>query len=377
MKIQEFTRQLIIQDLIEIGCVSGTMDVSEFVRRVYPKANQMPTTDHRFGMKTAIDDIRHHMDNNDDWEFEFLFFQYLKLLIVDDADFKYFLEQYVHPTIRRSIWHSDTEERESFDNSVCVEAINKYLTDDGFELQQTSSIANLPVYSVVDLDPGVKGEVKNIIFASKYKPDIVLQNAISNEIKIVGNTDHCLVYDQPVSAHGLSWSMLHQWYMEKLYILDRGIDLKGFLRQSLGSPIEERFFNAYLELAEKNGNIPALLPQVWLYYDPKLEADRIIKIFEHQRMDFLMLISDSRRIVIELDGVQHYGEMKQIAGRQYPDYLASVDKYAKMVSAQRDMTLAGYEVYRFGGKELQDEAKTKLIVQQFFKELLSKHGITI
>ena len=64
MKIKEFTRQLIIQDLIGIGCVTGTMDVSEFIRRVYPKANQMPTTDHRFGMKSAIDDIHQHMDNN-------------------------------------------------------------------------------------------------------------------------------------------------------------------------------------------------------------------------------------------------------------------------------------------------------------------------
>ena len=110
MKIQEFTRQLIIQDLIAIGCVSGTMDVSEFVRRVYPKANSMPTTDNRFGMKTAIDDIRQHMDNNNDWEYEYLFFNYLDLLKVEDSDFKYFLEQYVHPTIRRSTWNSDTGE---------------------------------------------------------------------------------------------------------------------------------------------------------------------------------------------------------------------------------------------------------------------------
>ena len=153
--------------------------------------------------------------------------------------------------------------------------------------------------------------------------------------------------------------------------------MKGFLSRSLGSPIEERFFKAYVELAEKNSEIPALLPQVWLYYDPKLEAARIRKIFEHQRMDFLMLISDSRRIVIELDGIQHYGEKTQIQGRMYPDCLASVDKYASMVSAQRDMTLAGYEVYRFGGKELTDNAQTKNMVQSFFSDLFTKHGITV
>ena len=168
MKIQEFTRQLIIQDLIAIGCVSGTMDVSEFVRRVYPKANSMPTTDNRFGMKTAIDDIRQHMDNNNDWEYEYLFFNYLDLLKVEDSDYKYFLEQYVHPTIRRSTWNSDTGERLPFENKVCVEAINKYLTGDGFELRQNGSVANQPVYSVDSLEPGVQGTVKNIIFASKF-----------------------------------------------------------------------------------------------------------------------------------------------------------------------------------------------------------------
>ena len=375
MKIKEFTRQLIIQDLIGIGCVTGTMDVSEFIRRVYPKANQMPTTDHRFGMKSAIDDIHQHMDNNYDWTLEYLFFDYLEMLKIDDNDFKYFLEQYVHPTIRRYTYNKETCERENWNNDICVIAINKYLTGDGFELKNTGFIANLPVYRVINLDPGVKGEVKNIIFASRYKPDIVFQNAISNDIRIVGNAEQCLVYDEPVSADGITWSMLQDWYNKKLYILETGIDLKEFLKKSLGSPIEEMFFDAYFEIASNNDQIPALLPQVWLYYDPKLEADRIKKIFDHQRMDFLMLISDSKRIVIELDGIQHYGEKKQIAGRVYPDYLASVEKYAGMVSAQRELTLAGYEVYRFGGKELQEESSAKHLVKSFFKELFSKHGI--
>ncbi len=79
----------------------------------------------------------------------------------------------------------------------------------------------------------------------------------------------------------------------------------------------------------------------------------------------------------ELDGVQHYGEKKMIAGRMYPDFLASVDKYADMVSAQRTLTLSGYEVYRFGGKELMDESRAKEIVSDFFRNLFLKHGIEI
>lgn len=71
MKIQETTRRLIIDELLMYGCVSGQMKVSEFVQRVFPKAMHMPTTDHRFGMTTAIEDIHQHMDYNYDWEFEY------------------------------------------------------------------------------------------------------------------------------------------------------------------------------------------------------------------------------------------------------------------------------------------------------------------
>lgn len=94
MSIQELTRQMIIDELLMIGCVTGHMRVAEFVRKVYPKANSLPTTDCRFGMTTAIDDIRQHMDRNNDWSFEELFYSYLDFLKINDEDFKYFLTQY-------------------------------------------------------------------------------------------------------------------------------------------------------------------------------------------------------------------------------------------------------------------------------------------
>lgn len=144
MVIQSFTRQMIIEELLMLGCVSGQMSVSEFIRKVYPKASEMPTTDHRFGMTTAIDDIRQHMDNNDDWEYEYLFFTYLDLLNAPDQDFKYFLEQYVHPTIRRFDIDEDCNRLPKGNNDQ-VAAINKFLTSDGYELKQSSSIANMPI----------------------------------------------------------------------------------------------------------------------------------------------------------------------------------------------------------------------------------------
>ena len=46
-----------------------------------------------------------------------------------------------------------------------------------------------------------------------------------------------------------------------------------------------------------------------------------------------------------------------------------------MVSAQRDLTLVGYEVYRFGGKELYDKQQGKILVKRFFNDMFSKHGL--
>jgi very-short-patch-repair endonuclease len=64
------------------------------------------------------------------------------------------------------------------------------------------------------------------------------------------------------------------------------------------------------------------------------------KEMPRQRMDFLLLPSERTRIVIEVDGKQHYAET---------DGRASPHRYAEMVSEDRAIRLRGYEVFRFGG----------------------------
>lgn len=78
-------------------------------------------------------------------------------------------------------------------------------------------------------------------------------------------------------------------------------------------------------------------------------------------MDFLLLISNRRRIVIEVDGKQHYADD---SGRADPS------RYARMAAEDRRLRLAGYEVYRFGGKELTDPG-ADVAVTMFFDDLLS------
>jgi very-short-patch-repair endonuclease len=82
-------------------------------------------------------------------------------------------------------------------------------------------------------------------------------------------------------------------------------------------------------------------------------------------MDFLMLLRNDARIVIEMDGKHHYAD---------DDGKASPERYAGMVSADRDLRLRGYEVYRFGGKEMCDKDAAATI-QSFFERLFSLHGV--
>lgn len=72
-------------------------------------------------------------------------------------------------------------------------------------------------------------------------------------------------------------------------------------------------------------------------------------------MDFLLLLPNQQRVVIEVDGSQHLSA----------DGEPSLPQYAKMVAADRELRLAGYEVYRFGANELVGPAAAA-VIERFF-----------
>ena len=77
-------------------------------------------------------------------------------------------------------------------------------------------------------------------------------------------------------------------------------------------------------------------------------------------MDFLLLLPNRRRVVLEVDGKHHYAR---------EDGRADPVRYAPMVSEDRRLRLAGYEVYRFGGAEFSQDAHAELL-ESFFEDLL-------
>lgn len=226
---------------------------------------------------------------------------------------------------------------------------------------------------------GVDGELKNLIFAANGpKPEIVLRDAINNVIEITRNAQYCLVYDRPLSEHGLSWRDLVTWWAARHgpggTERDQAVALYHRLAKSMSEPSSSCELLLFTTFAEIYGRpdgmgLPALVPQVYLHYDPYTQRWRAAPgPLARQRMDFLLLLPNRQRVVIEVDGRQHYADEQ---GR------ADTDRYAEMVREDRSLRLAGYDVYRFGGKELEDEHPGRHLVREFTRSLLAKHGFDL
>ena len=375
-RISEEARKLILDDLILIGDITGGQYVAEFTKRVF---TDVETMTYKQGARTVpvLSDIARHMDSFNDWDFNYLFNTVLELTKVSDDKFIYFCEQYVHPIFRRSFYDEEKDERVDLTDK-CMIAINRGLSDVGLELKVISQTAGRNIYKVVPTTQGAQGAIKNIIFAAKYKPDIVIDDALSNDIKVV-NANGALIYDQGIPSEGISWTALAEWYT-LLDIDNTEKKMVHYFYDCLDSDSERLLYKGYIAYIKEFGkHLPALIPQVYMYYDPKTRSQRELQIFEHQKMDFMMIISPTQRVVIEVDGSQHYAEDAVAPGTQYKHY-ASPLRYAEMMKAHRQMSLAGYDVYRFGGRELWangSDAEDAIInrVKDFFESLFEKYYV--
>jgi very-short-patch-repair endonuclease len=281
-----------------------------------------------------------------------------------DQRFIYFVERMIHPEIQLQ----ETQE-------ILVSLINPILQEDGYSIYQDCLLSGLPVYRIKKNISGVSGSPKYIIFASVgKKPDIIISDTINMDIRVLTNENLCLVYDQPPTNSDLTWDMLVQWWGKKTgsNTKENTIrqDLGNRLRSSLQEGPEKLFFDTYFKhfLPLYKSNLPALLPQVYLHYDPRSKNERGFPVLNRQRMDFLMLLRNSSRIVIEIDGRQHYSDAE---GKALPKL------YAKTMEEDRRIKLLGYEVFRFGGAEFVNIENVKNPIITFFEDLFSYHDIHI
>ena len=81
----------------------------------------------------------------------------------------------------------------------------------------------------------------------------------------------------------------------------------------------------------------------------------------------------------KFDDYQHYAEDDVAPGTRYKHY-ASPARYAEMTKAHREMSLAGYDVYRFGRRELwvsYQITEEEIInnMSEFFDRLFEKYYV--
>lgn len=369
MNISKDARRYIVDNLIAIGYFFGANG------RAYDFFNKfMPDL-------VDLNGIARHYDRFDDWDINRLLYTEADLLDISDKLFCRFCEEYLDPIYdRRERIERDDFEWEYVDHTAqCEKVINEGLAMVGLQIESKTNENGLKIFKVKSRVQLPTEPIKNIIFAANdTKPDIVIDNALENKMRIVSVGD-ALVYSEGIPMEGISWKTLVNWY-EQFTLDDPYEELVVKLDGALDSVPEKLFFKTYLEYIKANGaELPALIPQVYLYYDPKTKAARGgNSVFEHQRMDFMMILSPEHRVVIEIDGIQHYASDRTIDGTHYK--CANVDKYAEMMKAHRDMVLNGYDVYRFGGKELyigngRSEEEVKTTISTFFDGLFKKYKI--
>jgi hypothetical protein len=303
---------------------------------------------------------QHVVRNRDDWPVEH-FFEQLGAFDASDRRFALFIEGLASSDVR-----PDEESQRAF-----VAAVNSALWESGIELREIAIEDGFPIFRFASLG-GAAGRFKNLIFASPRKPDLRFRDAVNNDVEIVSGADEVLVYDRPLPTHGLRWHDLQTWWAEKQK-LDEDSAKRTLYKRLLSSlpensPPQALVFKTFFSsFGPRIPELPALLPEVWLFWDPKTVRERGPEALLRHRMDFLMLFSHDIRVVIEVDGAHHYTDK---AGKGDPH------RYAAMVCADRDLRLAGYEVYRFGAAEL-DERGGPARAREFFEQLLKRYGIVV
>ncbi|MBL9100869.1 MAG: hypothetical protein JNL82_07920 [Myxococcales bacterium] len=316
-----------------------------------------------FGVRPKI---VQHMIKNDDYGWSG-FFQEVKADDLSDRRFVQLLEKLVAPRVRPN---ADAQ-------YSMVRAANVVLARCSAELREIGEDGGYPRFALVQKGTP-QGRVKNLIFASSIKPDIILRDAAANDIEVVNGGDKVLVYDRPLGREGLRWQDLQAWWAETRNIPDMNVAKQTLycrLRDILppDSPPQRLLFVEYHRwLAESVPEMPALLPEVWLHYDPLSARQRGFEVLLRQRMDFLLLFPGDVRVVLEVDGKHHYSDS---------DGSANPGKYSRMACADRELKLSGYEVYRFGGKELtaasEADQRPAKVLREFFVDLFRRHKVPV
>lgn len=378
-RVSTLVRRDVLKAINPLAALFGELPLIDSLREVFGVSVIEEESRGLLSRNSLHAQIVQHCIRNEDWSHEELLIE-CGALTCSQTRFFALLVKLLHPMTRR-----DAEQAE------LAIAIGTALKRDGFTVRQMSVESGYAVYGVVRAQTGVAGSMKNLIFASiGEKPELVFRDAVNNDVEIVKNADKVLIFDRPLPSSGLLlWKDLREWYAELQDISDP-VSAKDRLFRRLRQAVlgarsagEFAVFQGYYERygGSLGDRLPALIPQVYLHYDPYTRRQRGEEQFlARQRMDFLLMLEQGVRIVIEIDGRHHYAVQDASVSDRF---IANAQRYAEMVAEDRRLRLMGYEVYRFGGHEFADVdleqhkvgPRAQQCVADFFDRLLARHGV--
>ena len=369
-RVSDITRRDTLKALNSLDSLFGDTDLFEGLSVV--ASEPISQGEDVFGLPTLAGRIRQHYLRNEDWSHEQLLIECGVLSCAQSRFFR-LIERLLDPVVRRG----DEQMR-------LADTLNEILSADDFRVVITGEKSRHPLYAIERISSNVGGKPKNLVFAAiNTKPDLYFIDAINNDIAIRNATD-ALIYDEFLYESGLRWETLTHWWQTHEHFANLGEATSALYRRLLrsvkatDSPGQFALFDSYYREfpSRMKDKLPALIPEVYLHYDPRTLRERgADPVLLRQRMDFLVLLDHNVRIVLEVDGSQHYSE----AGRAAPA------KYAEMAGEDRRLRLAGYELYRFGAAEFSDTTsfegkitvgpRSRQVVMEFFNRLWLKYGI--
>ncbi|MEU6680994.1 hypothetical protein [Streptomyces sp. NPDC046925] len=311
--------------------------------------------------RTLRAEIVRHVVGHNDWDAEHLFGE-LGCFTAPHPRFGRFLEALA----AAATLQSEPAQRRF------VEMANEHLQPIGALLQEVGEEDGYPLFALVATGQAAARRPRQVIFATLAKPDIRVSSVLDGDLEVLDRAERAgeiLVYDRVVGDEGLRWRDLMAWWQAKRSIASAGEARETLLERMRSSvPGESRgqdnlgrlYYDIY---QDKLDDLPALLPEVWLHWDHRTIRQRRDHAQQSIRMDFLMLLPGRRRVVLEVDGMQHYTDNR---GR-----VPSSRKYAATMAADRDLKFRGYDVFRFGHDELADLESARPVVTDFFARLLT------
>jgi AbiJ-like protein len=211
--------------------------------------------------------VRHMFRFPGDW-MTVEFFKAIGVLNGGDRRFALFLE---------GLLSGSVNPREARQREMAA-AISPILARAGLKITESGSSDGYPAFTIVAAG-NRPCPAQLILFASRHgKPALRLRDVLDQSIEVLTGDDTVLAYDVPVSDRGLTWRDVESWWSHRKGISADRAKLELWRRLVTVcadvSPAQHALLVTYYDYAKDHDPLFALLPEVWLHWDPVSRRQR-------------------------------------------------------------------------------------------------------